>query len=243
MLDILEKTNITHLDKEIFLSIQSNVTFLPKLITEDKEWKKLSASAKEVYRALSSNYDYELGVAKITHAQILNEAGLGGNATVVKSLDTLEDKHFIIRVETKNKSHYYLMPHQEKFYSQICNFEERDLSLYYTINKKSKKDGEINQPTHKLFFKVCYNLSCLEIDNPDKLIDKYSFDGSKLRTILCMCDTIYIAKKYVVVKDIDLNAYLVESLKKGNITENIFDEEIMNEIKSIIRKNKQNITE
>lgn len=243
MLDILEKTDMEHLDKTKFLSISISATFLPKLLTEDKIWKKLSASAKEVYRALSSNYDYELGVAKITHAQILNEAGLGGNATVVKSLDTLEEKGFIVRVETKTKSHYYLLPHQEKFYSKICDFEERDLSIYYTINKKSKKDNELNQTTHKLFFRVCYNLSCLDIDNPDKLIDKYSFDGNRLRIILSMCDSIYIAKKYNLVKDMNLNAYLMECLKKGNITENIFDDSVMNKIKNMIRKNKQNITE
>ena len=58
-----------------------------------------------------------------------------------------------------------------------------------------------------------------------------------------MCNSIYIAKKYGLSKDINLNDYLIDSLKKGNITENLFDNETMNTIKNILIKNKQNITE
>lgn len=243
IIDIINKAQLKTIDKEAFLSIASMCSFIPKSITENNIWKKLPLSAKEVYRTLVANYDYELGIAKTTHSQILNEAGIGGNATIVKSLDTLEEKGFITRVESKAKSHHYLMPYQEKFYATICNFEARDFSILYTVNKKIKKDTQIKQVTNKLFFKVCYNLSCLGIDEPQKLIDKYSSDGNQLRIILTMCNYIYIAKEKNLNKDINLNKYLIDSLKRGNITENIFDEKTMNTIKNILINRKQNITE
>ncbi|WP_240516640.1 MULTISPECIES: hypothetical protein [Brachyspira] len=139
ILDIINKAQLKNIDKETFLSIASMCSFIPKSITENNTWKKLPLSAKEVYRTLVANYDYELGIAKTTHSQILNEAGIGGNATIVKSLDTLEEKGFITRVESKMKSHHYLMPHQEKFFATVCNFEVRDFSILYTVNKKIKK--------------------------------------------------------------------------------------------------------
>ena len=243
IIDIINKAQLKTIDKDTFLSIASMCSFIPKSITENNTWKKLPLSAKEVYRTLVANYDYELGIAKTTHSQILNEAGIGGNATIVKSLDTLEEKGFITRVESKAKSHHYLMPYQEKFYATICNFEARDFSILYTINKKVKKDTQIKQVTNKLFFKVCYNLSCLGIDEPQKLIDKYSSDGNQLRIILSMCNYVYIAKEKNLNKDINLNKYLIDSLKRGNITENIFDEKTMNTIKNILINRKQNITE
>lgn len=243
IIDIINKAQLKTIDKDTFLSIASMCSFIPKSITENNIWKKLPLSAKEVYRTLVANYDYELGIAKTTHSQILNEAGIGGNATIVKSLDTLEEKGFITRVESKAKSHHYLMPYQEKFYATICNFEARDFSILYTVNKKTKKDTQIKQVTNKLFFKVCYNLSCLGIDEPQKLIDKYSSDGNQLRIILSMCNYVYIAKEKNLNKDINLNKYLIDSLKRGNITENIFDEKTMNTIKSILINRKQNITE
>ncbi|MEI0491940.1 hypothetical protein R4J17_05810 [Brachyspira intermedia] len=243
IIDIINKAQLKTIDKDTFLSIASMCSFIPKSITENNIWKKLPLSAKEVYRTLVANYDYELGIAKTTHSQILNEAGIGGNATIVKSLDTLEEKGFITRVESKAKSHHYLMPYQEKFYATICNFEARDFSILYTVNKKIKKDTQIKQVTNKLFFKVCYNLSCLGIDEPQKLIDKYSSDGNQLRIILSMCNYVYIAKEKNLNKDINLNKYLIDSLKRGNITENIFDEKTMNTIKSILINRKQNITE
>ena len=243
IIDIINKAQLKTIDKDTFLSIASLCSFIPKSITENNTWKKLPLSAKEVYRTLVANYDYELGIAKTTHSQILNEAGIGGNATIVKSLDTLEEKGFITRVESKAKSHHYLMPYQEKFYATTCNFEARDFSILYTINKKIKKDNQIKQVINKLFFKVCYNLSCLGIDEPQKLIDKYSSDGNQLRIILSMCNYIYIAKEKNLNKDINLNKYLIESIKKGNITENIFDDKTMNTIKNIIINRKQNITE
>ena len=243
IIDIINKAQLKTIDKDTFLSIASMCSFIPKSITENNIWKKLPLSAKEVYRTLVANYDYELGIAKTTHSQILNEAGIGGNATIVKSLDTLEEKGFITRVESKAKSHHYLMPYQEKFYATICNFEARDFSILYTVNKKIKKYTQIKQVTNKLFFKVCYNLSCLGIDEPQKLIDKYSSDGNQLRIILSMCNYVYIAKEKNLNKDINLNKYLIDSLKRGNITENIFDEKTMNTIKSILINRKQNITE
>ena len=243
IIDIINKAQLKTIDKDTFLSIASMCSFIPKSITENNIWKKLPLSAKEVYRTLVANYDYELGIAKTTHSQILNEAGIGGNATIVKSLDTLEEKGFITRVESKAKSHHYLMPYQEKFYATICNFEARDFSILYTVNKKIKKDTQIKQVTNKLFFKVCYNLSCLGIDEPQKLIDKYSSDGNQLRIILSMCNYVYIAKEKNLNKDINLNKYLIDSLKRGNITENIFDEKTMNTIKNILINRKQNITE
>ncbi|MEI0495640.1 hypothetical protein R4J09_09510 [Brachyspira intermedia] len=243
IIDIINKAQLKTIDKDTFLSIASMCSFIPKSITENNTWKKLPLSAKEVYRTLVANYDYELGIAKTTHSQILNEAGIGGNATIVKSLDTLEEKGFITRVESKAKSHHYLMPYQEKFYATICYFEARDFSILYTVNKKTKKDTQIKQVTNKLFFKVCYNLSCLGIDEPQKLIDKYSSDGNQLRIILSMCNYVYIAKEKNLNKDINLNKYLIDSLKRGNITENIFDEKTMNTIKSILINRKQNITE
>ena len=243
IIDKINKAQLKTIDKDTFLSIASMCSFIPKSITENNIWKKLPLSAKEVYRTLVANYDYELGIAKTTHSQILNEAGIGGNATIVKSLDTLEEKGFITRVESKAKSHHYLMPYQEKFYATICNFEARDFSILYTVNKKIKKDTQIKQVTNKLFFKVCYNLSCLGIDEPQKLIDKYSSDGNQLRIILSMCNYVYIAKEKNLNKDINLNKYLIDSLKRGNITENIFDEKTMNTIKSILINRKQNITE
>ena len=243
IIDIINKAQLKTIDEETFLSIASICSFIPKSITENNTWKKLPLSAKEVYRTLVANYDYKLGIAQITHSQILNEAGIGGNATIVKSLDTLEEKGFITRVESKVKSHHYLMPHQENFFATICNLKARDFSSLYTITKKVKKETQNKQSIDKLFFKVCYNLSWLEIDNPQKLIDKYSSDGNQLRIILSMCNSIYIAKKYGLSKDINLNDYLIDSLKKGNITENLFDNETMNTIKNILIKNKQNITE
>ena len=243
IIDIINKAELKTIDKKTFLSIASMCSFIPKSITENNTWKKLPLSAKEVYRSLVANYDYEIGLAKITHSQILSEAGIGGNATIVKSLDTLEEKGFITRVESKVKSHHYLMPHQEKFFATVCNFEARDFSILYTLNKKAKKETQVKQAVDKLFFKVCYNLSCLGIDDPQKLIDKYSSNGNQLRVILFMCNSVYIAKKYNLNKDINLNNYLVESLKTGNITENMFDEKTMNSIRNILIKNKQNITE
>ena len=243
ILDIINKAQLKNIDKETFLSIASMCSFIPKSITENNTWKKLPLSAKEVYRTLVANYDYELGIAKTTHSQRLNEAGIGGNATIVKSLDTLEEKGFITRVESKMKSHHYLMPHQEKFFATVCNFEVRDFSILYTVNKKNKKETQVKQAVDKLFFKVCYNLSCLGIDDPQKLIDKYSSNGNQLRIILSMCSSVYIAKKYNLNKDINLNNYLIESLKTGNITENIFDNKTMNTIRNLLIKNKQNITE
>lgn len=243
ILDIINKAQLKNIDKETFISITSICSFIPKNLTDSMKWKKLPLSAKEVYRALVSNYDYELGIAKITHSQILSEAGIGGNATVVKSLDTLEEKGFITRVDSKVKSHHYLMPYQEKFFANLCNFKERDFSVLYTVSKKNKKEQSTKQAIDKLFFKVCYNLSCLGIDKPDKIIGKYSHDGNTIRTILSMSDSVYIAKKYSLNKNMDLNKHLVDMLKKGNIRENIFDDSTMMKIKNIIVKNKQNITE
>ncbi|MDA0081135.1 hypothetical protein [Brachyspira hyodysenteriae] len=145
IIDIINKAQLKTIDKDTFLSIASMCSFIPKSITENNTWKKLPLSAKEVYRTLVANYDYELGIAKTTHSQILNEAGIGGNATIVKSLDTLEEKGFITRVESKAKSHHYLMPYQEKFYATICNFEARDFSILYTVNKKIKKIHKLNK--------------------------------------------------------------------------------------------------
>lgn len=243
MIDIINKAQLKTIDKDTFLSVSSLCSSIPKSITENPKWKELQATAKEIYRTLVSNYDYELGIARITHSQILNEAGIGGSATIVKSIDILEEKGFIIRVESKSKSHHYLMPYQEKLYSETCNFEARDLSAFYTISKKNKREEKSKQSIDKLFYKVCYNLNCLGIDAPHKLIDKYSSDGGKLRIILSMSDAIYIAKKYNLKKNIDLNKYLIDLLKKGNLRDNIFDNETMNTIRNIIIKNKQNITE
>ena len=58
-----------------------------------------------------------------------------------------------------------------------------------------------------------------------------------------MSDAVYIAKKYNLKNNIDLNKYLIDLLKKGNIRDNIFDNETMNSIRNIIIKIKQNITE
>ena len=256
MIDIINKAQLKTIDKDTFLSVSSLCSSIPKSITENPKWKELQATAKEIYRTLVSNYDYELGIARITHSQILNEAGIGGNATIVKSIDILEEKGFIIRVESKSKSHHYLMPYQEKLYSvgkipggfikregRPTENEARDLSAFYTISKKNKREEKSKQSIDKLFYKVCYNLNCLGIDAPHKLIDKYSSDGGKLRIILSMSDAIYIAKKYNLKKNIDLNKYLIDLLKKGNLIDNIFDNETMNTIRNIIIKNKQNITE
>ena len=58
-----------------------------------------------------------------------------------------------------------------------------------------------------------------------------------------MSDAVYIAKKYNLKKNMDLNKYLIDLLKKGNIRDNIFDNETMNTIRNIIIKIKQNKTE
>lgn len=230
-------------EKDTFLTLSSSIIFLSKNLTETKEWKKLSSNAKEIYRTLLVDYNYETGSSQITHAQILNEAGIGSNATIVKSLDILEEKGFIIRVESSVKSHCYLMPHQEKLYANLINIKKRDLLSNYKVVKKNKKQEEIKK-THKLFFKACYNLISLGIENPDKLIDKYSSNGNILRIILSMCDSIYIAKKHKLgLPDVNLIEYLKDSLKSDNISENMFDDETMVKIKGIIKKNKQNITE
>ena len=241
IIDIINKSQLKSMDKDMFLSVSSICSFIPKNITENPKWKELQPSAKEIYRALVSNYDYELGIARITHSQILNEAGLGGNATIVKSLDSLEESGFIIRVESKTKSNNYLMPYQEKFFAEICAFEVRDLSVLYTI--KNKKEHKRKQSVNPLFWTVCKKLSCLGIDTPHKLIDRYSSEGNQLRVILSMSDAVYIAKKYNLKNNIDLNKYLIDLLKKGNIRDNIFDNETMNSIRNIIIKIKQNITE
>ena len=241
IIDIINKSQLKSMDKDMFLSVSSICSFIPKNITENSKWKELQPSAKEIYRALVSNYDYELGIARITHSQILNEAGIGGNATIVKSLDSLEESGFIIRVESKTKSNNYLMPYQEKFFAEICAFEVRDLSVLYTI--KNKKEHKRKQSVNPLFWTVCKKLSCLGIDTPHKLIDRYSSEGNQLRVILSMSDAVYIAKKYNLKNNIDLNKYLIDLLKKGNIRDNIFDNETMNSIRNIIIKIKQNITE
>ena len=241
IIDIINKSQLKSMDKDMFLSVSSICSFIPKNITENSKWKELQPSAKEIYRALVSNYDYELGIARITHSQILNEAGIGGNATIVKSLDSLEESGFIIRVESKTKSNNYLMPYQEKFFAEICAFEVRDLSVLYTI--KNKKEHKRKQSVNPLFWTVCKKLSCLGIYTPHKLIDRYSSEGNQLRVILSMSDAVYIAKKYNLKNNIDLNKYLIDLLKKGNIRDNIFDNETMNSIRNIIIKIKQNITE
>ena len=96
---------------------------------------------------------------------------------------------------------------------------------------------------HKLFFKACYNLSCLGIEYPLNLLEKYSSNGSVLRTILSMIYAAYVAKKYNLVKDINICDYVSDMLKSGNITENLFDAETMTKIRNITIKNKQNLTE
>jgi len=231
------------IEKDIFLTLSSGIIFLSKNLTETKKWKKLSSNAKEIYRTLLVDYNYETGSSQMTHAQILNEAGIGSNATIVKSLDILEERGFIIRVESSVKSHCYLMPYQEKLYESLINIKKRDILSNYKVVKKNKKQEEIKKP-HKLFFKACYNLISLGIDSPDRLIDKYSSNGNILRIILSMCDSIYIAKKHKLgPPDVNLVEYLKDSLKNDNISENMFDDETMIKIKSIITKNKQNITE
>ncbi len=245
MFDILENStdNKVQIEKDTFLALSNQIVFLSKNLAETREWKKLSSNAKEIYRTLLAGYNYESGTSQMTHAQILNEAGIGSNATIVKSLDILEEKGFIIRVESKVKSHCYLMPYQEKLYASLINIEKRDLLSNYKIVNKNKKTEEIKKP-HKLFFKACYNLISLGIESPDKLIDKYSSNGSTLRIILSMCDSTYIAQKHKLKSpDINLIEYLSESLRKDNISENIFDDETMIKVNEIIKKNKQNITE
>lgn len=245
MLDILEDRVDTgvRIEKDFFLSLSNELVFLSKSLTETREWKKLSSNAKEIYRTLLMNYDYEFGTSQMTHAQILNEAGIGSNATIVKSLDILESKSFITRVESNVKSHCYLMPYQEKLYAKLTGVEKRDFSGKYKVVNRNKKQEETKKP-HPLFFKSCYNLINLGIESPDKLIDKYSSNGSILRIISSMCDSVYIAKKYKLMSpDLNLTLYLTEALRKDNISENIFDDETMEKIREIIKKSKQNITE
>lgn len=243
LLNIEETREITFLDKDTFLSLSSSIAFLPQNLTESQRWKKISLSAKEIYRSLVVNYDYEAGISKITHAQILNEAGIGGNATVVKSLDILEESKYIVTVETQSKSHYYLLPYQEKLYASVCRFAERDFSVYYAVKRKLKKDELQDKSPHKLFFKACYNLICFGIEQPEDLLKKYSSNGNTLRIILSMIDAVYIAKKYNLAEHINLSSYIVDMLKSGNITESIFDADIMAKIKQVTIKNKQNLTE
>ncbi len=246
MLDIIiedEIVNHTRLEKDMFLSLAETVVLLPKQLTSYKEWKKLSSSAKEIYRALLANYNYETGISQITHAQILNEAGIGGNATIVKSLNSLEESAYIVRVGYKTKNHCYLMPYQETFYSEIIGTEARDFLTHYKVIKKNKKSEVDNKTPHKLFFKACYNLINLGVENPDKIIEKYSDNGNILRIVLSMCDTAYIAKKHSLITDIDFAEYLKECLKKDNISEQIFDSETMSKVKSILRKNKEAVVE
>ena len=76
IIDIINKAQLKTIDKDTFLSIASMCSFIPKSITENNTWKKLPLSAKEVYRTLVANYDYELGIAKTTHSQILNDMSL-----------------------------------------------------------------------------------------------------------------------------------------------------------------------
>lgn len=245
MFETLEDTTYTkvQIEKDTFLSLSNSVVFLSKNLTETREWKKLSSNAKEIYRTLLVDYNYETGSSQITHAQILNEAGIGSNATIVKSLDILEEKGFIIRVESSVKSHCYLMPYQEKLYASLIKVQIRDLLSNYKVVNRNKKQEEIKKP-HKLFFKACYNLISLGIESPDRLIDKHSSNGNILRIILSMCDSIYIAKKHKLGSpDLNLIEYLKDSLKNDNISENMFDDETMIKIKSIIKQNKQNITE
>ena len=230
----------------ILSDLCKKASFLPHPLLENKLWKELPSTAKEIYTILASNYDYKDGLSKVTHSTIQSASGIGSRATIVKSLKVLREFLIIhvVEIGTKNKivSHNYLMPYQEEFYAQMLGIKPRDFSHYNPVRydkKPTKKKKSVSDDINPLFFKACYKFICLDIDTPNKILEKYSEDLEALRTIIFMADCAYIIKKHSFMPNEDVSSVLVDFIKNGNISKNAFGIETTEKVREILIKNKQ----
>lgn len=248
-----EKKNETIEKKRAdFHDFGRNAVIIPRELMERKTWKTLSANAKEIYRVLAGGYDYENGIAKLTHNEIQNESGIGSRATIVKALRELDECGIITIVAEASSNHmvrhHYLMPQQERHYAGIIGIAPRDFSaVYQTANaspqKAVRQHTRLPAEIHPLFFKVCQKLLRLRVDRPERLIGRYADKGEKLRTVMFMCDASYIVQKHKIKvngKSIP-NAieFLIERLGEDNVREDIYGKTATDEIRDILRAYKE----
>ncbi len=219
---------------------------MPATLVESRLWKKTPSSSKEVYLILAANYDYQSGLSKVTHTMIQDASGIGSRATLVKALNVLKESRLIhvVEIGTKNKivSHNYLMPYQEEVYAKMLGSKPRDFSHYNPViftKKPSRKKKSIYDDIDPLFFKACHKLSCLGVDTPNKLLERYSEDTQSLRTIIFMCDCAYVIKERSLIVSDDPYSMLVEFISNAHIDKNAFGDEITKEVRAILIKNKE----
>lgn len=208
-------------------------------------WKDLPPTSKEIYLVLASNYDYKEGLSKMTHSTIQNASGIGSRATIVKALNILKELAIIhvveVGIRSRIVSHNYLMPYQEELYAQMLGEKPRDFSHYNPVKykKTNKKKKSISDKIDPLFFNACHKLSCLKIDTPNKLIEKYSDDSQTLRTIIFLCDCAFIINKHRFMPDEDVFALLTKFIEDDNIKQNAFGDDITKKVKNVLIKNKE----
>ncbi len=220
---------------------------IPNSLLESRLWKNIKSNSKEVYLILAANYDYEDGLSKVTHTMIQDASGIKSRPTLVEALNVLKKAQLIhvVEVGTKNKkivSHNYLMPYQEEVYANMLGISPRDFSHYNPViysKKTSKKKKSIYDDIDPLFFKACHKLSCLGVETPNKLLEMYSEDTQSLRTIIFLCDCAYIIKEHSLMPNECSYDMLVSFITDGNIDKNAFGDEVTEEIRAILRKNKE----
>ncbi|MEK6793242.1 MAG: hypothetical protein AABZ39_00585 [Spirochaetota bacterium] len=229
-----------------------NAVVIPRELMERKTWKGLSANAKEIYRVLATGYDYENGIAKLTHNEIQNESGIGSRATIVKALRELDEGTLIVIVAEGSSNHmvrhHYLMPQQERHYAGIIGIAPRDFSAVYqnastSLKKAVRKHTRLPAEIHPLFFRVCQKLLKLRVDRPERHIGRYADKGEKLRAVMFMCDASYIVQKHKIKvngKSIP-NAieFLLERLSEDDVREDIYGKVATDEIRDILRAYKE----
>ncbi len=219
---------------------------IPSDLLENRLWKNIPSSAKEVYLILASNYDYKDGLSKVTHTMIQDASGIGSRATLVKALNVLKEARLIhvVEIGTKNKimSHNYLMPYQEGIYAQMLGIKPRDFSHYNPViftKKSNKKKKSIYDDIDPLFFKACHKLSCLGIETPNKLLEMYCEDTQSLRTVIFLCDCTYVIDKHSLMPNKDVYSMLVEFITASSIDKNAFGDDITEKVRTILRKEKE----
>lgn len=219
---------------------------IPNSLLESRLWKNIRSNSKEVYLILAANYDYKDGLSKVTHTMIQDASGIKSRPTLVEALNVLKEAELIhvVEIGTKNKkiiSHNYLMPYQEEIYANMLGVEPRDFSHYNPViyskkpNKKKKSISNIDP----LFFRACLKLSRLGMEEPNKLLEEYFDDTQSLRTIIFLCDCAYVIKKHELIPNSNSYDMLVEFIANSNITPNVFGDEITEEVRTILKKEKE----
>lgn len=245
----MEKTtDISENEKQYFLeSLSEESVIIPSLLSETRAWKKLPATAKEIYRVLVSYYDYQEGISKVPQQEIQSASGIGSRVTIVKAIKDLNEKEIIkiVEIQTKNKlvKYHYLLPYQEKFYSSFTGLPFRDLSKVHksdVLRSKSKTNATLPEETSPLFYRVCEKLSALKIKNPHTLIGKYANDEENLRTLMFMSDATHIVHKYKIPNEgeaiTNTVSYLVSKIKNNEISEDIYGKEAKEKVKAVIKE-------